>query len=337
MPLKSIRQAIAGAIRDEMRNDGRVFVIGEDVSGGAGCAREQQDVTGGVFGVTKGLLTEFGPERVIDTPISETAILGAALGAAMVGLRPIVDLMFADFIGVCFDQIFNQAAKTHYMSGGSARAPMVIRAAMGAGLSAGAQHSQTIYSLVASVPGLKCVLPSNAYDAYGLMTSAIRDDDPVVFFEHKALYGATCEVPDAPYAIPLGKAVLTREGRDVTMVTCGAMVAIANAAADMLAREGIGADVIDLRSISPLDTETILASVVRTGRVVVVDEAPPRCGLAADIAGLVAQHAFRSLKAPVMQITPPETPVPFAPALEKLYLPDAQRVYEAARENLRFA
>ncbi|HEY0939845.1 MAG TPA: alpha-ketoacid dehydrogenase subunit beta [Steroidobacter sp.] len=326
MPLKTYREAITTALREAMRDDARVCVLGEDVSGGAGCATGRQDAVGGAFGVTKGLLTEFGPLRVIDMPISETAFVGAAIGASLTGLRPVVDLMFADFAGVCFDQIFNQAAKIRYMSGGKAAVPIVIRMAMGGGLTAGAQHSQTLYPQLTGIPGLKCVVPSNAYDAKGLLASAIADEDPVIFLEHKALYSTQCEVPDEPYRIPLGKASVVRAGTDVSLVTLGAMVQVAEAAATSLALRGISCEIIDLRTTSPLDEVTILQSVRRTGRLVVIDEAPPRCSIASDIAALVAQRAFASLRAPLVKLTAPHSPVPFAPQLEKLYVPDAHRV-----------
>jgi pyruvate dehydrogenase E1 component beta subunit len=331
MPVQSFRDAIGAAIREEMRADSSVFVIGEDVSGGAGCATGRQDAVGGAFGVTRGLLTEFGALRVIDTPISETAFVGAAIGAALAGLRPVVDLMFADFAGVCFDQLLNQAAKLRYMSGGQARLPLVIRMAMGAGLTAAAQHSQTLYPQLTGIPGLKCVVPSNAHDAKGLMRAAIRDDDPVMFLEHKGLYGTQCEVPDGAYSIDFGTAALKREGPDVTIVTLGAMVGVAELAADRLAAEGIGCTVVDLRTTSPLDVQTILESVASTGRLVVLDEAPPRCGIAADVAALVAEESFGSLKAPIVRITAPHASVPFTPQLEKLYVPGVQRLCEGVR------
>lgn len=329
MSLKTYREAINTALREAMHADARVCVLGEDVSGGAGCATGRQDAVGGAFGVTKGLLTEFGPLRVIDMPISETAFVGAAVGAALTGLRPVVDLMFADFAGVCFDQIFNQAAKLRYMSGGKAAVPIVIRMAMGGGLTAGAQHSQTLYPQLTGIPGLKCVVPSNAYDAKGLLASAIVDDDPVIFLEHKALYSTQCQVPDEPYRIPLGKASVVRAGTDVSLVTLGAMVQVAEAAATSLALRGISCEIIDLRTTSPLDETTVLQSVRRTGRLVVIDEAPPRCSIASDVAALVAEHAFASLRAPVVKVSAPHSPVPFAPGLEKLYVPDADRVSAA--------
>jgi pyruvate dehydrogenase E1 component beta subunit len=331
----SYREAITAALREAMHADARVCVIGEDVSGGAGCATGRQDCVGGAFGVTRGLLTEFGALRVLDTPICETAFVGAAIGASLAGLRPVVDLMFADFVGVCFDQIFNQAAKIRYMSGGKASVPIVIRMAMGAGLTAAAQHSQTLYSLVSGVPGLKCVVPSNARDAKGLLASAIADDDPVMFLEHKALYTTQCEVPDEPYRIPLGRAAVVREGTDVSIVTLGAMVHAAVSAANSLASQGVSCEIVDLRTTSPLDETTVLETVRRTGRVVVLDEAPPRCGIASDLCALIAERAFASLRAPVVKITAPHAPVPFSPLLERKYLPDAELVCAAVTRLMK--
>lgn len=329
MPSKSIRQAINEALRQEMTRDPRVVVIGEDVAGGHG-GTGSLDAYGGVLGVTKGLIGEFGASRVIDTPITESAIMGAAAGAAVTGLRPVAELMFCDFLGVCFDQIYNQAAKFRYMFGGKATTPLVIRTMIGGGRSAAAQHSQVLYQMFTMVPGLKCVVPSNAYDAKGLMIQAIRDDDPVVFFEHKLIYDHKSEVPDEAYTIPFGEANLTREGDDVTIVALSRMVHFANEVADRLAKE-ISCEVVDPRTTSPLDADTILESVEKTGRLVVVDEANPRCSMAADIAALVADQGFDFLKAPIKQVTAPHTPVPFAPALEKLYLPNPDKIEAAVR------
>ncbi len=331
MALKSIRQAINEALFQEMRRDPRVVVIGEDVAGGAATAGER-DCAGGVFGTTKGLIAEFGEGRVIDTPITESAIMGAAAGAAVAGLRPVAELMFCDFLGVCFDQIFNQAAKFRYMFGGKAKTPLVIRTTIGAGRGSAAQHSQSLYHIFTSIPGLKCVVPSNAYDAKGLLISAIRDDDPVVFCEHKLMYDLQTEVPDEPYRIPFGEASVVREGDDVTIVALSRMVHYSLEAALALAREGIECEIIDPRTTSPLDEETILESLERTGRLLVVDEATPRCGLAVDIAALAADKAFAALKAPPKRVTAPFTPVPFAPSLEKLYIPSPERIAAAVRE-----
>ena len=336
MSKKTYSQAINEALRQEMRRDPNVIIIGEDVAGGHGASGEAGGV-GGVFGLTKGLYTEFGPERVLDTPISESAIIGAASGAAVTGMRPVAEIMFVDFVGVCFDQIYNQAAKFRYMFGGKAKTPMVIRTAIGAGLRGGAQHSQTMHPLFTMVPGLKVVMPANPYDAKGLLISAIRDDDPVIFMESKLLYGMEGEVPDEAYRVPFGEANIVREGKDLTFVAFGAMVSRAMAVATILAADGISVEVIDPRTTSPLDEDAILESVAKTGRLVIIDESPPRCGLAADIASIVAEKGFRSLKAPIGKVTCPHTPVPFAPNLEDEYMPNPRRIEEAARTILAYA
>ncbi len=333
MPKKTIREALNDAMFAEMRRDPTIIVLGEDVSGGAGASGER-DAYGGVFGVTKGLITEFGEGRVIDTPITESAIVGAAAGAALNGLRPIAELMFVDFLGVCFDQIYNQAAKFRYMFGGKAKTPMVLRSMIGGGLSAAAQHSQTLANIFTCVPGLKVVMPSNAYDAKGLFIQAIRDDDPVIFLEHKLCYELAMEVPDESYTIPFGEASITREGKDVTIVAFSHMVNHANAVADKLRAEKISVEVIDPRTTSPLDFDSILESVEKTGRLVIVDEAPPRCSLASDVSALVSQHGFGALKSGIQMVTCPHTPVPFAPSLEKLYLPDPDKIETAVRKTL---
>lgn len=337
MPQLTMRDALNQALHQEMQRDDRVIVLGEDVSGGAGGTSGRREASGGIFGVTKGLLPKFGEGRVLDTPISESAIIGAAAGAALAGLRPVAELMFADFVGVCMDQIYNQVAKFRYMFGGRTTCPIVIRMAMGAGMNMGAQHSQTIYSLLTAIPGLKVVIPSNAYDAKGLLIQAIRDDDPVVFFEHKALYPRKGEVPEEAYTIPFGQAALVREGEHVTVVAIARMVAFAERAIDALAKDGITCDLIDPRTTSPLDEDTIIESVQGTGRLVIVDESPPRCSIASDIAATVAEKAFRALKRPVIQITAPHTPVPFAPALERLYVPGPPRIEGAIREAMKDA
>jgi acetoin:2,6-dichlorophenolindophenol oxidoreductase subunit beta len=323
------REAINEAIAQEMARDERVIVMGEDNAGGAGSPGED-DAWGGVLGVTKGLYGKF-PGRVLDTPISESAFIGAAVGAATGGLRPVVELMFIDFMGVCFDQIFNQAAKFRYMFGGKAVTPVTIRTMWGAGLRAAAQHSQSLLPVFTHVPGLKVAAPSNPYDAKGLLIQAIRDDDPVIFAEHKMLYDVAGEVPEESYAIPFGEANIAREGGDVTIVAIGRMVNTALEAADELAASGIEVEIIDPRTTSPLDTDTILESVENTGRLVVVDESNPRCSLASDIAGLVAQEAFGALRAPIQQVTGPHTPVPFADSLEDLFIPDAARIAAAVK------
>ena len=330
MAKKTYRQAINEALRQEMERDHRVILMGEDVAGGLGAPGEQ-DAWGGPLGVTKGLMPKFGRDRVLDTPISESAFIGAAAGAAATGLRPVAELMFVDFLGVCFDQIFNQAAKFKYMFGGKAITPMVIRTMYGAGFRAASQHSQCLYPIFTHIPGLKVVLPSNAYEAKGLLTQAIRDDDPVIFFEHKAMYDETAEVPDDAYTIPFGEANVSREGDDVTIITMGRMVNFSNQVADKLAKEKIGVTVVDLRTTSPLDTETVLETASDTGRVVVVDEAHPRCSMAADISALICQEAFDDLKAPIKMVTAPHCPVPFSPALEDLYVPSPAKIEAAVR------
>ena len=326
----SYQQAINEALDQEMARDERVLVIGEDVAGGHG-ADGEMDAWGGPLGVTKGLYTKYG-DRVLDTPISESAFVGAGIGAAAAGQRPVVELMFNDFLGVCFDQIFNQAAKFRYMFGGKAETPIVIRTMIGAGMRAAAQHSQSLYSIFTHIPGLKCVVPSTPYDAKGLLIEAIRDNDPVIFFEHKGLYPTKGEVPEESYTIPFGEAEEVREGDDVTIVTLAEMVHESVAAAEALSGDGVDCEVIDLRTTSPLDDETILESVERTGRLVVVDEANPRCSIATDISALVAQNAFSSLKAPIRMVTAPHTPVPFSEKLEDLYKPNADNIGAAIRE-----
>ncbi|QFU92218.1 alpha-ketoacid dehydrogenase subunit beta [Amycolatopsis sp. YIM 10] len=325
----SYREAINEALAQEMERDESVIVLGEDNAGGAGSPGED-DAWGGVLGVTKGLYHRF-PGRVLDTPISESAFVGAAVGAATAGLRPVAELMFIDFMGVCFDQIFNQAAKFRYMFGGKAVTPVTIRTMYGAGLRAAAQHSQVLYPLFTHIPGLKVVVPSSPYEAKGLLTQSIRDDDPVIFCEHKAMYDMTGEVPEDSYAIPFGEANVVLDGDDVTIVALGRMVPIAVEAARELASSGIEAEIIDPRTTSPLDTETILESVENTGRLVVVDEASPRCNLGTDISALVAREAFGALKGPIELVSPPHTPVPFADSLEDLYIPDAQKIVNAAK------
>ncbi|CAI3949434.1 alpha-ketoacid dehydrogenase subunit beta [Commensalibacter communis] len=337
MSKKNYRNAIKEAIEFEMRRDPTVVVIGEDVRGGHGAKNTEENKLegfGGVLGVTKGLWTEFGSERVIDTPITESAIIGMTAGAAATGLRPIADLMFMDFYGVCYDMLYNQAAKFRYMFGGKAKAPMVVRGMIGAGFSAAAQHSQSPYHIFASTPGLKVVVPSSPYDAKGLLTQSIRDDDPVVFCEHKLLYDITGEVPDDDYTIPFGVANYTRQGKDVTIIALSLMVHRANEVADKLANEGISVEVVDPRTISPLDEEGILESVASTGRVVIVDESAARCGFAHDVAALIAQKGFYSLKAPIELVTPPHTPVPFSNILEQAWLPSAELIEVAVRKVL---
>ncbi len=297
MSKKSYRQAINEALRQEMERDPRVDRHGRGHRRRHGRARRGRRL-GRAARRHQGARAEFGRERVLDTPITESAFIGAAAGAAATGLRPVAELMFVDFMGVCFDQIFNQAAKFRYMFGGKAMTPLVIRTMYGAGFRAASQHCQCLYPIFTHIPGLKVVLPSNAYDAKGLLIQAIRDDDPVIFFEHKVMYDVEGEVPDEPYTIPFGEANVTREGDDVTIVAFGRMVGFANQVADKLEKEGISCTVVDPRTTSPLDTETILESVEETGRLVVVDEAHPRCGMAADIAALVAAERLRGAEGP---------------------------------------
>ena len=328
----SYKDAVNEALAQEMERDSSVIVMGEDNVGGHG-SPGTLDAWGGVLGVTKGLYGKFG-DRIMDTPISESAFVGAAVGAAACGMRPVAELMFVYFMGVCFDQLLNQAAKFRYMFGGKAETPVVIRTMYGGGFQAAAQHSQCLYSLFAHIPGLKVVLPSTPYDVKGLLIQAIRDNDPVIFFEHKALYGMKGEVPEEPYVIPFGKANIVREGKDITIVALGRMVHMATQAAAALAKDGIEAEVIDPRTISPLDEATILKSVEKTGKLVVVDESHQRCSMAADISAVVAQEAFSALTAPIKLVTAPHVPPPFSGALEKLYIPDAAKIEAAARSIL---
>ncbi len=330
-----LREAICRTLHEEMGRDPSIVIMGEDIVGGHGTAGGPEAI-GGIWGLTGGLYEKFGPKRVIDTPISESCIVGAAAGAALAGKRAIAELMFADFVGVCLDQLYNQIAKFRYMFGGKSRCPVTVRITYGAGLNAAAQHSQAVYSMLTAIPGLKVVMPTTPADAKGLLTTALRGDDPVLFFEHKTLYGVTGEVPDGEYLLPFGNAALVREGNDATIVTCGQLVGFAQTAADQLAKQGIACDVIDLRTTSPLDAETILDSVENTGRLIVADESPPRCSLATDIAALVASKAFAALKAPVEMVTAPHTPVPFARELEKAYLPTAAGIEAAVRRTLAY-
>jgi acetoin:2,6-dichlorophenolindophenol oxidoreductase subunit beta len=323
-------QAINEALAQELERDPTVVVFGEDNAGGAGAPGED-DAWGGVMGLTKGLYHKY-PGRVLDTPISESAFIGAAAGAACSGLRPVAELMFVDFFGVCMDQIYNQAAKFRYMFGGKARTPMVIRTMYGAGIRAASQHSQSLYPIFTHIPGLKVVVPSNPYDAKGLLIASIRDDDPVIFFENKVLYNVEGEVPEEPYVVPLGEAEYVREGDDVTIVAIGRMVSMAEQAGEQLADEGIECEIVDPRTTSPLDEETIFESVENTGRLVVVDEANPRCSLATDIVARVAQNCFDDLEAAPKMVTAPHTPPPFSPTLEDLYVPDPERIAAAVRE-----
>ncbi|HRZ62013.1 MAG TPA: alpha-ketoacid dehydrogenase subunit beta [Rubrivivax sp.] len=327
----SMKQAINEALDQEMARDPSVIMMGEDIVGGAGGDGER-DAWGGVLGVTKGLYAKHG-DRLLDTPLSESAYVGAAIGAACCGLRPVAELMFVDFMGVCFDQIYNQAAKFRYMFGGKAETPVVIRAMCGAGFRAAAQHSQMLTPLFTHIPGLKVVCPSTPYDTKGLLVQSIRDNDPVIFLEHKNLYGFEGEVPEALYAIPFGEANVLREGKGASIVSYGLTVHRALDAAAQLAKEGIECDVIDLRTLSPIDMDTVLESVEKTGHLVCVDEAHPRCSIAADISAQVVQAAFGALKGPIEMVTAPHTPVPFSPVLEDLFIPSAAQIAAAVKRS----
>ena len=335
MAVMTMRDALNQALHEEMERDPSVIVMGEDVSGGAGGTSGTRDAAGGIFGVTKGLLPRFGEDRVIDTPISESAIVGLANGAALAGMRPVAELMFADFVGVSMDQIYNQMAKFRYMFGGKAKTPVVLRMSMGAGMNAAAQHSQTIYPMLSAIPGLKVCVPSTPADAKGMLATAIRDDDPVIFFEHKALYSRKGEVPEGEHLVPFGEAALLREGRDATVVTIARMTNFALKAVDKLAEEGITCDLIDMRTTSPIDEETILESLSQTGRLVVVDESNPICSIASEVASLAATKGFHDLMAPVQKVTAPHTPVPFARELERMYVPSPSDIEAAVRAVLK--
>jgi len=320
----TLSKAVNEAIAEEMRRDPTVFLIGEDVA-----------EAGTPFKVLSGLVEEFGRERVIDTPISEPGFMGIAVGAAMTGSRPIVDLMFGDFLFLAMDQLCNQAAKTHYMSGGKLKAPLVLRTNLGATRRSAAQHSQSLHALVAHIPGLKVALPSSAYEAKGLMKTAIRDDNPVVIFEDKLMYQDKALVPEEEYLIPFGVAKVVRQGSDITLVATSSMVQVAREAADVLAREGISAEVIDPRTIAPLDEDTILASVRKTGRAIVIDEGHQSFGVTAEIASRISEKAFYHLDAPVQRIGAMDVPVPFSPPLEDLTVPTAKIVVERARLSMK--
>ncbi|NSX03942.1 alpha-ketoacid dehydrogenase subunit beta [Cupriavidus gilardii] len=326
----TMAQAIAEAIGQEMERDPNVFVMGEDIG-----------KYGGIFSATTGLLDRFGPERIMDTPISETAFMGAAIGAAAEGLRPIAELMFVDFFGVCFDQIYNHLAKNTYMSGGRVKLPAVVMTGIGGGYNDAAQHSQCLYSTFAHMPGMKVVVPSNAYDAKGLMIEAIRDDNPVVFCYHKGIMGlswmsyfegSTTAVPTDAYTIPFGKARVVRQGRDVTIVTLSQMVQKSVLAAERLAEEGIDVEVIDLRTLVPLDKQTVLESVARTGRLLIADEDYLSYGLSGEIAAIVAEHLDTlRMKAPVRRLAVPDVPIPFSRPLENFVIPQVDTIAASVR------
>ena len=331
----SFIQAVNEALRQEMERDSTVIIMGEDIAGGAG-RPDKEDAWGGPMRLTKGLIGQFGAERIRDTPISEAGFVGAGVGAAATGLRPVVDLMYVGFFGVCADQIINNAAKIHYMFGGKVKIPLTIMTGIGAGTNSAAQHSETLYSIFTHFPGLKCVVPSNPYNAKGLFMSAIRDDDPVIIFNNRQLMGMRFDmnVPEEPYTVPIGKAEIAREGTDVTLVGIGYTTSVCLEAAQELEEQGFSAEVIDLLSLSPMDDEAILASVRKTRKIVIVDEAYPRCSIASDISALVAEQAFDYLDAPPKRVNPPHTLVPYSRPLEALYVPDKAKVVAAAREVL---
>lgn len=326
----TFREAISEALINELQRDKNVILMGEDLRVFFG---------GGPFGVTpkEKFLDQFGPERIRDTPISEAAFIGAAAAAAATGLRPVVELMCVDFFGVAMDQIYNQAAKMRYMFGGQVKVPLTIRTTIGAGVSFGPHHSQTLYSIFAHVPGLKIVVPSTPYDAKGLLITAIRDDDPVMFFEHKLLYDERGPVPKEEYMIPFGVADIKREGEDVTIVATSFMVKKALAAADKLKEKRINVEIVDPRTLVPLDKKTIIESVKKTSRLIVVDEDYERCGFASEVAAIVSEEAFYYLDAPIKRITTPNVPIPFAPIMEKHVLPSEEKIISAVLEIVKGA
>ena len=318
-------QAIREALAEEMRRDDSVFIMGEDIG-----------VYGGAFGVTLDLVHEFGPDKVMDTPLSEAAIIGAATGAAVLGMRPVAEVQFSDFLTIGADQLVNQAAKMRYMFGGKAKVPMVVRTPLGSGTGAAAQHSQSLETWFMHIPGLKVLAPATPYDAKGLLKSAIRDDNPVVFFEHKLLYRTKGHVPAEEYTVPIGNAAVRREGRDVTVIASSVMVLRSLAAAETLAAEGIDVEVIDLRSLRPLDTETIVNSVVETGRAVVVHEANRFAGFGGEIAAtIVESEAFDFLDAPIVRLGGKDVPIPYNPVLERAAVPQEEDIVAACRRLMQ--
>ncbi|RFA35580.1 alpha-ketoacid dehydrogenase subunit beta [Virgibacillus dokdonensis] len=328
-------KAINEAMDIAMERDNKVILIGEDVAGGATVDHLQdEEAWGGVFGVTKGLGNKFGRKRVIDMPIAEAGYMGASVAAAVTGLRPISELMFNDFIGSAMDEIMNQGAKIRYMFGGKAEVPLTIRTSHGAGAGAAAQHSQSLYGMLTAIPGLKVVVPSNPYDAKGLLLTAIEDNDMVAFFEDKTLYSMKGEVPEGYYTIPLGKAEIKRAGDDLTIVAIGKMVQVAESAANQLAKQNVEVEIIDPRSLSPLDEDTILQSVEKTGRLLIIDEANPRCNVATDISAMVVDKGFDFLDAPIKMVTAPHAPTPFATNLEQLYIPRAETVVRTVKDMI---
>ncbi|HIX43549.1 pyruvate dehydrogenase [Kurthia sp. 3B1D] len=329
-------QAINEALDQSMDRDNNVILLGEDIAGGATIDHlGNEGAWGGVFGVTKGLVEKHGRERVIDTPISEMGYMGAAVGAAATGLRPVPELMFNDFLGFCFDTLLAQGSKMRYMFGGKAKIPMTVRTCHGAGASAAAQHSGSYYGMLGSIPGIKVVVPSNPYDAKGLLNAAIEDDNIVIFSEDKTLYGIKDEVPEDYYTVEIGKAKVKREGSDLTIVTIGKMLYVANDVADALEKDGVSVEVIDLVTAAPWDQDTIVNSVKKTGRLIIIDEANPHNNTATDISSVVANKAFDYLDGPIKCVCAPNTPVPFATNLEQLYLPNKEKVLDVAAELIQ--
>jgi pyruvate/2-oxoglutarate/acetoin dehydrogenase E1 component len=324
-------QAVNEAIRQEMERDETVIVMGEDIAGG-GDREDKQDAWGGPMRLTKGLVGDFGRQRIRDTPISEAGFVGAGVGAAASGLRPVVDLMYVSFFGVCADQITNNAAKIHYMFGGKVNIPLTIMTGIGAGTNSAAQHSETLYSIFTHFPGLKCVVPSDPYTAKGLMIAAIRDNDPVIVFNNRQLMGIRfdVDVPEEAYEVEIGKSNIAKEGTDVTLVGIGYTTKVCLDAAAELEAQGHSAEVLDLLSLSPMDDEAILESVQKTRKIVIVDEDYPRCSIASDISALVAEQAFDYLDAPPRRVNPPHAPVPYSLPLEALWVPNKDTVVEAA-------
>ncbi|MBW2065265.1 MAG: alpha-ketoacid dehydrogenase subunit beta [Deltaproteobacteria bacterium] len=318
-------QALNEALKECMKGDERIVLLGEDIG-----------KYGGIFQVTAGLLDEFGPDRVIDTPISEAGFVGAGVGAALTGMRPVVEIMFIDFTTVAMDMIINQMAKMHYMFGGRGRVPMVLRVNIGAGRGTAAQHSQSFHAVFVHTPGLYVAAPSTPYDAKGLLIESIKNENPVVFVEHKKLYIEKGPVPEESFRIPFGRADIKREGRDITVVATHAMVLRSMKAAEEVAKDNIDIEIVDPRTLNPLDKETILESVKKTGRLLVADEGPKTCGIGAEISAVVAEEAIEYLKAPILRVSSPDTPVPFSPPLEKTYIPDERDLIPAIRRLMEY-
>ena len=325
MSVITFLQAVSDALREEMRENEKVFLLGEDMG-----------VYGGCFGVTRGFLAEFGPDRVIDTPIAENSFSNMAVGAAMAGYRPVVEFMFSDFISVAFDAIVNQAAKQRFMLGGQVQVPVVFRTPAGSGTGAAAQHSQSLEAVLCHVPGLKVIMPSTPYDAKGLLKAAIRDNNPVVFFEHKIAYSVKGEVPDESYVLPIGKADIKRPGKDVTIISYSYTIHKCLEAAKKLEQDGIDAEVLDLRTLSPLDREAIIASVKKTGRVLITHESVQKFGVGAEVAAVIADsEAFFYLDRPIRRYAGEDIPIPYTPDLERMAVPQTDSIYAAVKDLLR--